>query len=259
MNAKRILFFDIDGTLLDHNKRIPLSTKQAIQELKAAGHEIILASGRSPFMLEAVAKELKIASYVGFNGQYVVLHGELIYTNPFQTELLNELAKFAKNAQHPLVYLDPQTMGSSMKRHPYVETCFNSLQYAYPSFDPCFYYQRNIYQTMLFCTETEEKDYITHFPSLQFVRWHPLSMDVLPAGGSKANGIMQIMKKLGSDPGDAYAFGDNLNDIEMFQYIGNSIAMGNSPDSVKRLARYVTTDVDQGGIAHGLRMVGLLT
>ncbi|MNJ71697.1 putative bifunctional phosphatase/peptidyl-prolyl cis-trans isomerase [compost metagenome] len=96
------------------------------------------------------------------------------------------------------------------------------------------------------------------FTGLHFVRWHPFSLDVLPGGGSKANGIAQLIGRLGFTPEEAYAFGDNLNDVEMLRYVGHSVAMGNAPDSVKQIAQYVTTDVDQDGIANGLRMVGLL-
>lgn len=258
-NNKRIIFFDIDGTLLDHNKQLPSSAKHAILELKNVGHRVILATGRSPFMLENVAQELGINSYVGFNGQYVVLDGELIYSNPLSPDVLHQLAVFAQRSGHPLVFLDPEMMRSSATHHPYIETCIQSLQFAHPECDPFFYRNRRIYQTMLFCCEEEETAYQDEFNTLHFVRWHPFSLDVLPGGGSKARGIQQIMQRLNFDPSEAYAFGDNFNDMEMFQYIGHSVAMGNSPDPIKQIARYVTTNVDQDGIAHGLRIVGLLS
>lgn len=72
---RAIVFFDIDGTLLDHRKRLPGSAKEAIQALQDLGHEVALATGRSPFMLQRVAEELGIDSYIGFNGQYVVMKG----------------------------------------------------------------------------------------------------------------------------------------------------------------------------------------
>ncbi|MFD2703528.1 Cof-type HAD-IIB family hydrolase [Paenibacillus shunpengii] len=257
-SAKRLIFFDIDGTLLDYNKRIPTSSRQAIYELKAAGHEIVLATGRSPFMLQAVAAELEIHSYVGFNGQYVVLNDQLVYANPHLTDELSRLAAVAEQSGHALVYLDHETMRASQAYDPYVEECMGSLKYPHPEYDPDFYHQRSIYQSMLFCPEHEEGQYRKRFTSLQFVRWHPYSLDVLPGGGSKANGIKQLLHYMQYDPREAYAFGDNLNDMEMLQYIGNSVAMGNSPEAVKQHAKYVTTDVDKDGIANGLRMVGLL-
>jgi len=68
-------------------------------------------------------------------------------------------------------------------------------------------------------------------------------MDVLPLGGSKAQGIEKAIEKLGYTKEQVYAFGDYLNDIEMLQFVGNGVAMGNAPDLVKNAAKYVTKDV----------------
>lgn len=258
VNCRAIVFFDIDGTLLDHRKRLPDSAKEAIQALRKLGHEVALATGRSPFMLQRIAEELRIDSYVGFNGQYVVMRGERICTNPFREEELGKLSRFAAASGHPLVYLDENSMRCSMMHHPYVEQCIASLEYAHPEHDPEYFQGRPIYQTMLFCTEAEERQYRERFAGLRFVRWHPYSLDVLPGRGSKAHGIAQLIHRMGFEPEEAYAFGDNLNDLEMLQYVGHGIAMGNAPDCVKQAARYVTSDVDRHGIARGLRMVGLL-
>ncbi|AOZ93707.1 Cof-type HAD-IIB family hydrolase [Paenibacillus crassostreae] len=258
INTRRMIFFDVDGTLLDQHQRLPSSTKNAIKALQRDGHEIAIASGRSPFMIDDLAEELQIDSYVGFNGQYVILKGELIYHNPIESELLSSFSQFAIGNHHPLVYLNQESMRSNILYHSRIETCIAVLQHEHPKYDPQFHINRKIYQAMLFCTEDEELNYRNHFKGLEFVRWHPYAMDVLPAGGSKAIGIAQLIAKLGFSPDEVYAFGDNLNDIEMFRYVGNSVAMGNSPVSLKRLAQFVTTDVDQDGIANGLRMMGLI-
>lgn len=258
VSRAKMIFFDVDGTLLDHRKRLPASAKKAIQALQLLGHEVALATGRSPFMLQRVADELGIDSYVGFNGQYVVKRGKRIYANPFREEQLDELSRFAAASGHPLVYLNEESMRSSMQHHAYVEQCISSLEYPHPECDPEYFRGRSIYQTMLFCEEAEEQQYRDRFAGLRFVRWHPYSLDVLPSGGSKANGIAQLIRSMGFEPEEVYAFGDNLNDLEMLQYVGHGVAMGNAPGSVKEIARYVTTAVDQHGIAYGLRMVGLL-
>src|SRR5699024_5549167 len=69
---RRLFFFDIDGTLLDHDKKLPASTKKSVQKLKQQGHEVAIATGRAPFVFENICKELQINTYVGLNGQYVV-------------------------------------------------------------------------------------------------------------------------------------------------------------------------------------------
>ncbi|ALC83896.1 hypothetical protein AM592_22105 [Bacillus gobiensis] len=54
----KMIFFDIDGTLLNHDKKILLSTKEAIQALKEKGHEVAIATGRAPFMFEDLYGEV---------------------------------------------------------------------------------------------------------------------------------------------------------------------------------------------------------
>lgn len=254
----KLVLFDIDGTLLDRHNRIPASAKRAIFTLKEAGHTVALASGRSPFMLEHLRRELGLHSYVSFNGQYVVHEHRLIYSNPIGPELVAQLAAFASEQEHPLVYLDAEGMRCNQQHHPYVEQCMRSLDVLHPECDPRYYEGRHIYQTMLFCTEEHEAMFRQAFPDLHFVRWHPCSMDVLPAGGSKAAGIERLIAETGFRPEDIYAFGDNYNDMEMFRFVGCSIAMGNAPKAVKKLAAFVTSEAEQDGIWHGLRWAGLL-
>ncbi|MFL6562409.1 MAG: HAD hydrolase family protein, partial [Bacillus sp. (in: firmicutes)] len=104
----------------------------------------------------------------------------------------------------------------------------------------------------------EEKQYEQEFYDFDFVRWHPVSLDVVPKGGSKAKGIEKIVEKLGIPKERQYAFGDGLNDMEMLTAIENSVAMGNAQEIVKSVAKYVTKSVEENGISHGLQMVGLL-
>lgn len=258
MTNKKMIFFDIDGTLLDEDKQLPQSTKQAIAQLKSKGHDVAIATGRTPFLFESLRKELNIDSYVSLNGQLVVHEDQIIYRNPIEPVLLQLLTEYAAAHDHPLVYMDQFDMKTTMDKHIYVETSIGTLKTAMPSYDPSYYLNRDIYQVMVFCTDEERESYRTKFPKLKFIPWHPVSMDVLPLNGSKANGIAQMIKMLGYDREDIYAFGDQLNDIEMMQFAGHSVAMGNAPDIVKSEAKYVTKNVDDDGILYGLQLVGLL-
>lgn len=115
-----------------------------------------------------------------------------------------------------------------------------------------------MYQSLLFCTEGEEHQYEQAFNDFDIIRWHPVAVDILPKGGSKAKGIEKIVQKLGILEDNVYAFGDGLNDIEMLSTVKNSVAMGNAEEEVKEVAKYVTKSVEDDGIVHGLKLVGLL-
>ncbi len=256
--TKKLVFFDIDGTLLNHDKQLPKSTKEAIFTLKRKGINVAIATGRAPFMYENLRDELEINTFVSFNGQYVVFEGEVLYTNPLNPEKLNELRNFALRNKHPLVYMNAEMMRSNVENHPFIHKSISSLKFEHPNYEPDFLANRDIYQTLLFCVREEEDKYIQSFPSFQFIRWHESSTDIIPYGGSKAEGIKKIMDALGVNREDVYAFGDGLNDAEMLDFVGTGVAMGNAEEIIKQRADIVTKSVDEDGIVHGLELVGLL-
>jgi Cof subfamily protein (haloacid dehalogenase superfamily) len=259
MTKQSVIFFDIDGTLFTHDKVLPKSTKEAIFTLKEHGHEVAIATGRAPFMFEELRKELDITTYVSYNGQYVVLNGEVLFTNPLFIPSLEKLTEVALHNSHPVVFMDHEDMKANVPEHTYITESIDTLKIGrFPSHDPHYYKGRELYQTLLFCKEGEEKQYEEEFQDFDFVRWHPVSVDVLPRGGSKAKGIQKIVDKLGYPANQLYAFGDGLNDLEMLSTIENSVAMGNAEEKVKAAAKYVTKSVEEDGIYHGLQMVGLL-
>jgi Cof subfamily protein (haloacid dehalogenase superfamily) len=255
---KKIVFFDIDGTLLDHDKNLPLSTKRALQELKNNGVFVAIATGRAPFMFESLREELDIDSFVSFNGQYVVFENQVIYQNPLDTTELSLFLKETRKNNHPLVFLTEKTMKASVDYHPYIEESLATLKFPHPEEDEQFYESRNIYQSLLFCEQQKEQYYRNEYPSFSFIRWHPYSVDVLPSGGSKAEGIKKMIERLNFKLEDVYAFGDGLNDIEMLNAVGTGVAMGNGTDEAKRHANVITTDVDNNGIWNGLKELKLI-
>ncbi|WP_188207235.1 Cof-type HAD-IIB family hydrolase [Alkalibacillus aidingensis] len=256
--TQHIVFFDIDGTLLDQDKKLPKSAKDAIFELKEEGHEVAIATGRAPFMFEELRKELEIETFVSFNGQYVVYRGEVIYKNPLDQEALHSMNDLATKNGHPMVFLDHEDMKSNVPEHEHVTESISSLKIdQFPTYDPS-YKDREIYQALVFCVEGEEKAYETQYEVFDFIRWHEVSVDVIPAGGSKAEGIEKIIERLGVPKENTVAFGDSLNDLEMLSQLEHGVAMGNGHKRAKEAARYETKSVEDDGILHGLKMVGLL-
>ncbi|MFK2824851.1 Cof-type HAD-IIB family hydrolase [Bacillus sp. B190/17] len=254
----KIVFFDIDGTLLDHNKQLPPKTKEAVRLLRDNGVYTAIATGRAPFMFEDLREELDIHSFVSFNGQYVVFEGEVIYVNPLAAEALDRLKQYADQSGHPLVYMTEKVMKANCSGDTYIEESISSLKFPYPKVSPQFYKENDLYQTLVFCEESEESPYREQFPEFSFIRWHPYSLDILPAGGSKAEGIKKMMERLRFETAEVYAFGDGLNDIEMLELAGTGVAMGNALPPVKEIADMVTVDVDEDGIYLALKELRLI-
>jgi Cof subfamily protein (haloacid dehalogenase superfamily) len=209
-------------------------------------------------MFEYLRDELDIDTYVSYNGQYVVFENEVIYKNPLSVSQLKRLHEDAANNNTPMVFMNERTMKASVQHHERIETAMGSLHFPHPEKDETFYLDKEIYQSLLFSTDEEQKLYEGQYDRFRFIRWHEYSTDVLPVGGSKAEGIRILIEKAGFKLNDVYAFGDGLNDVEMLETAGHGIAMGNAIDDVKKFADYVTDNVGDDGIYKGLKHFKLI-
>lgn len=254
----KIVFFDIDGTLLDSRHTIPQSTRDAIKQLRENGVLVAIATGRSPYHLQPVARQLGIDTFVSFNGSYTVFQGELIHHTPLASDTLNRLESMAGANAHPMVFLSAETCYANTSDHPHVLESFQFLRLPSPGYRQKFWQEQPIYQAFLYCGEQDEHLYTRQFQEVSYVRWHPLVMDILPRNGSKARGIEALLRHLGLRAEDAVAFGDGLNDREMLSFVGMGVAMGNAHEQLKPHAKLVTRHVDDDGIYHGLKQLQLI-
>jgi len=254
----KIVFFDIDGTLITEEGEIPYETKESIEQLKESNVKVVIATGRSPYHLKPIAEELGVDSYISFNGSYVVYEGKRIVDKPIPTHTIQLLDEFARKSSHPLVYLGNEEYYASYHEHPDIIETFQWLKVAPPSFDSYFWKGSSIYQVVLFCDSHEEDKYHQNFSDIKFIRSYKLSIDVIPSEFSKASGIESILRFVGISPSEAVAFGDALNDREMLSYVGMGIAMGNAHEELKPFANFVTKNVNDRGIQFGLQKIGLI-
>lgn len=254
----KIVFFDIDGTLINKHMEIPQDTIDAIKQLKANGIEPVIATGRTPFNFEPLLEKLDIHSFVSLNGTYVVYKGKPLHKQPLPKEHIKKLIEYAERNQHALVFVGNDDYYSNSKEHPFVVESLNSLRLKQANYDPDFWQKTEIYQVFLHCKAEDEPLYKELAEDLRMIRWHEKAMDVSIQGSSKAVGIKVMLDKLNLTTADAVAFGDGLNDKEMLEEVGLGIAMGNANPDLLPLADYVTASVDEGGISQGLRYAGLI-
>ena len=116
----------------------------------------------------------------------------------------------------------------------------------------------SVYLVNVFADEADVNRVLVDMPHCRMTRWNPYGVDIIAAGNSKARGMERVLRHYGIDREEIIAFGDGENDMEMLEYAGIGVAMGNADPEVKEIADYVTKGVGEGGIAHALAHFGLI-
>jgi Cof subfamily protein (haloacid dehalogenase superfamily) len=257
----KIVFLDIDGTIVPHGKAISNATKHAIEKLKNKNIHVVLATGRAPYFSETVIQESGAESMVFFNGSFVSHDGEVIYQSPIEKKVLEKLHYLTNHHKHPLTYLGPTAFKATDLTHPFVLEAFMRDPWK-PELAPASYWmEEDIYQVFLHCDVNEESFYQSEVPELDFRRWSSVgarTCDVNLSSSTKAVGITKLLEKLGIAPDEAVAFGDGLNDIEMLSLVGMGVAMGSARDEVKQAANMVTLSAEEDGVRKGLEKLLLI-
>ena len=254
---KGLVFFDLDGTLLNKKGQVDLEVIEAIQQLKDNGYEPLLATGRSPIEVSEVIRSTNIHSGVFMNGQVVIFKGELLIHHEIQKETIERLLQFTKKNGHGITCYNVDAF-KIIETVPFDKEAYEYIHTPIPDVMPTFYKEQVVNMMLLLSRDNNDEAYQQAFPELRFIRNFPYALDVITAGNSKATGIRALICTLNNDSITTYAFGDGTNDLEMFQEVNFSIAMGNAIPLIKEKADYISIDHDKGGVIQGLKHYHLI-
>ena len=255
----KIIFFDIDDTLRNSKTGfIPSTIPTVFQELREKGILTGIATGRGIFGVVPEIQELKPDFFVTLNGAYIEdKKGNVIYSNKIARDKVEEYIAWTKE-----VGIDYGLVGShEAKLSRRTEMISQAIDPIYPDLevDPDFYQKEDIYQMWSFEDQGDDLTLPESLAStLRLVRWHEHSSDVVPISGSKAAGVAKVVDQLGLKPENVMVFGDELNDLELFDYAGISVAMGISHEKIKEKADYTTKTLEEDGIFDALEGFGMV-
>lgn len=257
MNYK-IIFFDVDGTLTSHEDgRISNKTKEAIKILLDKGYKVVAATGR-PLSLCKEIRSLGIETLITANGAYAKHQHQVIHKVVLDSKIVQEVSAFALKENNALSFFTEEFTMNGVKDDQILKTLKETLAIThYPSVNPLIY-QEEVYLMCLYATDVTVQKYAKQYPHLSFQRWHPFVSNVLQENVSKSIAIQQVLKFFGLKPHEAIAFGDGENDIDMLEYVGLGIAMGNGSEQLKAVADFVTKKSSEDGIDYALKKFGII-
>ncbi len=248
MKKIKIIFFDIDGTLVDFNtKRISEKTLETLVRLKEKGTILCLATGRSPMALPHFPG-VRFDAFLTFNGSYCFNLEEVIFSNPIPSEDIRRLVKNAAEIGRPVSVATKDRLaanGTDQDLSDYFGIAGLKVEVA-DDFEKIL--QEEIYQIMTGCYPSEYTCMLKNVRDAKIAAWWDRAVDIIPADGGKGKAIGEVLEYYHLDKSEALAFGDGNNDIEMLQSVGMGVAMANGSEQLKAAADDVCGDVAADGI-----------
>lgn len=259
---KKIFCFDMDMTLLDHHTfEIPESAMTSLNQLREAGHIIVVASGRDMenTFSKHLAERVDPDAIVHTNGLKVTVKDEKIYESFMDPELVKALLDYGENHNICIGY-NLGNIAYYVHHETVIQREIHDFGKCEREFgDPRELTKVKLHALAMFGTTENAKELEREFPMFKLPMFSGnVGADIIDKNVSKAVGIEALLKYYGMQWDDVVAFGDSMNDIEMVSKAGLGIAMGNAVEELKQKADFVTKAVDQDGIRYGLQHYGFL-
>lgn len=259
----KMIFFDIDGTIWDERMVIPPSTKRAFAELKKNGHRTFLCSGRARGNIRSRELfDLGVDGVIAACGNHVEMNGEILHENLLAPELVEKVIRLLQECHMPVVLEGPQYHWIDEKgfeEDPYVAYILKEMG---ETALPLKGYSRDIRINKFSADILPDTDYARIRRELEgeltFLEHEGNVVEFVPKGTSKATGISWLCEHFGVPRADTYAVGDSVNDLDMLEFVGHGIAMGNASHAAREAAEYVTADIHEDGIYKAMRHYGLI-
>lgn len=237
MTQIKIAFFDVDGTLAGHNPgdntsildRVSNSTIKSIQKLQDKGITPVIATGRNRGMIKELMDALGINNLIANNGRFVEVDGKVIVQDSFKKSDVEKIVEKLRKKQIEFCFETADVLYKNKSSRFVADSSMNIIELA-DGLIP-----ENVLQ-IIFRTTSNEERLDLKISTIQAVKVAPKVYDITKENSNKAVGVQQFLdaKKIPSNLG--IAFGDEENDLEMFQKVGYSVAMGNATQQVKNSA-----------------------
>ena len=261
------VFLDIDGTLLNSQHRVMPCTQSHLQYLQNRGIPVILCSARPPEGVRLVAEQ------AGVHGPVACYNGGLIFDEDstilrdvgIDIQLAMDFRRFAAERFPDLVvsaYLYSVWMVED-PHHPLIEqeAEISGCTPLQGSLEQLAASVSHIHKFLCMGDSLRiralEKEAAKQFPQLMALRSKATYLEILPPEATKGSASKVLLEHYGLSAKQAVAFGDSDVDVDMLQYCGLGVAMGNAPKSVKEAADFVTASNNEEGVYIALNSLRL--
>ena len=260
----RLIAIDLDGTLLDQNRKISQENKVAIAAAKDQGVLPVLTTGRPYPGMVGYLEECHLMEEgdycITYNGAMVqkTASQEILRKHTFSKEEIQSTADLLADLKLPLSAIGMDTIYES-KPPQGKPSSYRDMQPLLPVVENIAVKDLEDITKIVSARPQAEIDralaqipqaYQDHFT---IVRSRPNLVEILAKGVDKASGLDMLAQELQIKPSQMMAIGDMGNDASMLTYAGIGVAMGNAPEAIQEISDYVTKSNQDHGVAHAIQ------
>ena len=275
----KIVFLDVDGTLIDYDAKCPESAAKAVDLARANGHKVYICTGCSK--AEIAQRDLPdLDGMIGANGGYVEDAGEVVMHQALSVEQVKHIVDWC-NERHLGFYLEansgmyinswfveqaPETMKKyAMGKGASEEQAAGAGQAFIDGMTRTDDLYRDDVNKVSFILSSyqDHLDSKMEFPDMEANTWggkdeQALFGDLGPKGITKKHAIQVLLEHLDASQADTISFGDAKIDLSMFELCAYNVAMGNGGPEIKEAADYITDEVNEDGLFNAFKYLGLI-
>lgn len=257
----KIVFSDLDGTLLTSAHHVSPATRACILRLQAENIQFVPVSGRSPSGIYTVLRQNGLtAPLVAYSGALILDEGgHVLFENGMTIATAEAIINHIEKERMPLTWClysyddwivrdrtDPK-VGCEEKIVEAQATEGNTRTIAANG---------RVHKILCICDKDSigaiERNLQQGFPDIHVTRSSSLHLEIMNRGVDKANAVRLFCDLLAIKPSEAIALGDNYNDVEMLKAVGCGIPMGNAPKAIRKQFAFVADDNNNDGAARAL-------
>ncbi|RKS53849.1 hypothetical protein BC962_2108 [Gillisia mitskevichiae] len=261
----KIIFSDIDGTLLNKERQLSVSTISEIKKLKNK-IPFILISARMPAAMRHLQKELEIEELpiISYNGGLIIVNNVTVSTTEIPVNIIEHLNKWNTNLNcHLSLYHNDEWYVPSMdywaKREENNTKISPNVKIGEDVIAKWKTESKGAHKIMAM-GEVDQIDQIVAFLSkeypkdLHLYRSKSTYLEISPKSISKLTAIKYLLEQhFNFTLNDVIAYGDNYNDVEMLNHVGFGVAVGNAREEAKLVANHITALSIEDGVAKSLQ------
>lgn len=245
------VFIDIDGTLMGESKAALEENLGVIQKLRSLGHKVFISTGRAnSYIPKFLEIEKNFDGMITAAGGYVKIGASEIAKKLMPYDVVKVLCRYF--AEHNV----PGALEGEEHMYFFGEMCFSEDDWIKLDKDSAEEIINEDTPIIKFTIDGKIPAEISEILGPEYtIIQHPDYGEIVMKGYSKAVGVEIVLSELGLPREQSVAIGDSLNDLEMIEYAGIGVAMGNAVDEVKAVADIIAGDVDDAGVAEALRSI----